>query len=175
MPDDARGVLQDVHWAAGSFGYFPTYSLGNVIAGQIWARAAEALPDLDDQIGRGELRPLRDWLRERLYRHGAKLTPAEMIERVCGEPISVEPYLAQMRRKFGEIYGLSVTSAALLDEAVERDLEALDLRRLRLASRVRRALARRVRDRVLARLHLLLGRPVARRRPPCRPCGRSGA
>jgi carboxypeptidase Taq len=107
VPDDARGVLQDVHWAAGSFGYFPTYSLGNVIAGQIWARVEEALPDLGDLLGRGELRPLREWLGEHLYRHGAKLTPAEMIERVCGEPISVEPYLAQMRRKFGEIYELT--------------------------------------------------------------------
>jgi carboxypeptidase Taq len=107
VPDDARGVLQDVHWAAGSFGYFPTYSLGNVIAGQIWAHAEEAMPNLADQLGRGELEPLRDWLRERLYRHGGKLTPAEMIERLCGGPLSVEPYLGQMRRKFGEIYGLA--------------------------------------------------------------------
>jgi carboxypeptidase Taq len=107
VPDDAHGVLQDVHWAAGSFGYFPTYSLGNVIAGQIWARVEESLPDLHDQLGRGELAPLRAWLREHLYRHGGKLTPAEMIERVCGEPISVGPYLDQMRRKFGEIYGLT--------------------------------------------------------------------
>jgi carboxypeptidase Taq len=107
VPDHARGVLQDVHWAAGSFGYFPTYSLGNVIAGQIWALAAEALPDLDEQIGRGELEPLRDWLRERLYRHGGKFTPAETIERVCGAPLSVEPYLDQMRRKMGEIYDLT--------------------------------------------------------------------
>ncbi|HSJ16962.1 MAG TPA: carboxypeptidase M32 [Solirubrobacterales bacterium] len=107
VPDDARGVLQDVHWAAGSFGYFPTYSLGNVIAGQIWALATEALPDLDRQIERGELEPLRDWLRERLYRHGGKFTPAETLERVCGAPLSVEPYLAQMRRKMGGIYGLA--------------------------------------------------------------------
>jgi len=78
-----------------------------VIAGQIWARVEESLPDLHDQLGRGELAPLRAWLREHLYRHGGKLTPAEMIERVCGEPISVGPYLDQMRRKFGEIYGLT--------------------------------------------------------------------
>jgi carboxypeptidase Taq len=109
VPDDARGVLQDVHWAAGSFGYFPTYSLGNVIAGQIWALATRSLPDLDAQLGRGELGPLRDWLRSRLYRHGGKRTPAEMIERLSGGSLSVEPYLAQMRRKFGEIYGLNVT------------------------------------------------------------------
>jgi len=107
VPDDANGVLQDVHWAAGSFGYFPTYSLGNVLAGQIWARATAALPELDEQIARGELRPLGEWLREHVYRHGGKLNPAEMIERVCGEPISVGPYLAQMRAKFGEIYGIT--------------------------------------------------------------------
>jgi carboxypeptidase Taq len=106
VPDDARGVLQDVHWAAGSFGYFPTYSLGNVIAGQIWAEADGALPDLAGQLGRGEFSPLRDWLREHLYRHGGKLTPAEMIECLCGGPISVKPYLRQMERKMGEIYGL---------------------------------------------------------------------
>jgi carboxypeptidase Taq len=60
-------------------------------------------------VGRGELGPLRDWLRDRLYRHGGKLTPAEMIERLSAGPLSVEPYLAQMRGKFGEIYGLNVT------------------------------------------------------------------
>ena len=106
VPDDAHGVLQDVHWAAGSFGYFPTYSLGNVIAGQIWAVAQGSLPDLEQQLRSGELAPLRDWLRARLYRHGGKFNPAEMIERVCGAPLSVEPYLDQMRRKMGEIYGL---------------------------------------------------------------------
>jgi carboxypeptidase Taq len=106
VPDDARGVLQDVHWAAGSFGYFPTYSLGNVIAGQLWAEAQRSLPGFEEQIGRGELAPLADWLRDRLYRHGGKFNPAEMIERVCGEPLSVEPYLRQMERKMGEIYGL---------------------------------------------------------------------
>jgi carboxypeptidase Taq len=107
VPDDARGVLQDVHWAAGSFGYFPTYSLGNVIAGQIWAEAEASMPDLEEQLGRGELVPLRDWLRQRLYRHGGKFNPAEMIDRVCGRPISVQPYLRHMERKMGEIYGLS--------------------------------------------------------------------
>jgi carboxypeptidase Taq len=107
VPDDARGVLQDVHWAAGSFGYFPTYALGNVIAAQIWALAIEALPDLEGRLQRGDLEPLRDWLRERLYRHGAKFTPTEMIERLCGGPLSVEPYLDQMEGKMGEIYGLA--------------------------------------------------------------------
>lgn len=106
VPDDAHGVLQDVHWAAGSVGYFPTYSLGNAIAGQIWEAGGRALPDLAEQLGRGELVPLRDWLREKLYRHGGKLTPKEMINRLAGGPISVGPYLRQLERKKGEIYGL---------------------------------------------------------------------
>ena len=105
VPDDARGVLQDVHWAAGSFGYFPTYSLGNVIAGMIWEQASESLPDLEPQIQRGVLAPLRDWLRERLYRHGAKFTPAEMLERICGDSLSVEPYLGRLERRVKELYG----------------------------------------------------------------------
>ena len=107
VPDDARGVLQDVHWAGGAFGYFPTYSLGNVIAAQIWDAAREALPDLEGQIGHGELVPLRDWLRECLYRHGGKFMPKEMIKRVVGGPIDVGPYLRQLRDRAVEIYGIS--------------------------------------------------------------------
>ncbi|HXF01093.1 MAG TPA: carboxypeptidase M32 [Solirubrobacterales bacterium] len=106
VPDDARGVLQDVHWAAGSFGYFPTYSLGNVIAAQIWDAVRESLPDLDGQIASGEFAPLRDWLREHLYRHGAKFMPKEMLERLVGRPIDVAPYLRQLRERTAEIYGV---------------------------------------------------------------------
>src|SRR6476646_3432278 len=72
VPDDAAGVLQDVHWSGGAFGYFPTYSLGNVIAAQIWDLAIEQVAELEDRIAAGELVPLSDWLRDRLYRHGAK-------------------------------------------------------------------------------------------------------
>jgi carboxypeptidase Taq len=106
VPDDERGVLQDVHWAAGSFGYFPTYSLGNVIAGQLWELARAALPDLDDMLERGEPAPLRDWLRENVYRLGGKLEPLEMIERVAGGPLDVGPLLGHLRAKYGEIYEL---------------------------------------------------------------------
>jgi carboxypeptidase Taq len=106
VPDDASGVLQDVHWAGGAFGYFPTYSLGNVIAAQIWDVATGDLPELDDQISAGELAPLGDWLRDRLYRHGAKLMPKEMLERLVGGPIDVDPYLRQLRERAVEIYGI---------------------------------------------------------------------
>jgi carboxypeptidase Taq len=106
VPDDAHGVLQDVHWAGGAFGYFPTYALGNVIAAQIWETVGDELPDLDDQIRAGELEPLHGWLRERLYRHGGKFMPREMIERVVGGPMEVGPYLRQLRDRVAEIYGI---------------------------------------------------------------------
>ncbi|MGI9020764.1 MAG: carboxypeptidase M32 [Solirubrobacterales bacterium] len=106
VPDDAHGVLQDVHWAGGAFGYFPTYSLGNVIAGQLWDLATAELPELDAQIAAGELAPLREWLRERLHRHGAKFEPAAMIERLTGGPLDAEPLLRQLEARYGAIYGL---------------------------------------------------------------------
>jgi carboxypeptidase Taq len=105
--DDADGVLQDVHWADGSFGYFPTYSLGNVIAGQLWERAREAIGDLDEQLRAGELTGLRDFLRDLLLRHGGKFEPAEMIERVTGGPLDPGPLLAQLEAKYGELYALA--------------------------------------------------------------------
>ncbi len=106
VPDDASGVLQDVHWAAGLFGYFPTYSLGNVIAGQIWDAVTKDVPDLDERIGRGELEPLHDWLAEHLFRHGNKFMPAELIERVVGGPIDPAPYLRQLGELAAEVYGI---------------------------------------------------------------------
>jgi len=103
VPDDAHGVLQDVHWASGSFGYFPTYSLGNLIAAQVWELAEEALVDLDSMIAAGELEPLREWLREHLHRHGGKFTPAEMLERL-GAQLSVEPCLRHLERRVRDVY-----------------------------------------------------------------------
>jgi carboxypeptidase Taq len=106
VPDDAHGVLQDVHWASGAFGYFPTYSLGNIIAGQLWDIARAELPDLDEQLERGETAPLGELMRERLYRHGGKLEPKEMIHRVTGGPLDSGPLLRQLREKYGELYEL---------------------------------------------------------------------
>ena len=92
-------MLQDVHWGSGAFGYFPTYSLGNVIAGQLWELARVELPQLDEQLAAGETEPLRDFLGERVYRHGAKLLPGEMIELACGGPLDPEPLLAPPARQ----------------------------------------------------------------------------
>ena len=100
VPDDGQGVLQDVHWSGGGFGYFPTYALGNVISLQIWAVVRRALPELDAQLAAGDLRPLSDWLRDTLYSLGRKLTPKETIERLTGSPeIDPAPYLEYLRAK----------------------------------------------------------------------------
>ncbi|HVW19041.1 MAG TPA: carboxypeptidase M32 [Solirubrobacteraceae bacterium] len=101
VPDDRRGVLQDVHWPSGSFGYFPTYALGTVLAAQIWAAAREALPDLDERIEAGDLAPLRDWLGERIHRHGRTLEPAELIRSALGTGLDAGPYLAFAERRAG--------------------------------------------------------------------------
>ncbi|MEP6977584.1 MAG: carboxypeptidase M32 [Thermoleophilia bacterium] len=99
VPNDADGVLQDMHWASGHLGYFPTYALGNVISVQIWNAALEAIPDIPQQVAQGEFAPLREWLTENLYRHGRKFTPVEMLERITGSRIDPEPYLAYLRDK----------------------------------------------------------------------------
>jgi carboxypeptidase Taq len=106
VPDDAHGVLQDVHWSGGIFGYFPTYALGNLIAGQLWEQAHADVEDLDSQIAAGELGPLREWLRDRVHRHGAKFDAAELLERVTGASISVGPFVAYLKRKLSDVYGI---------------------------------------------------------------------
>ena len=107
VPDAAQGVLQDVHWALGLVGYFPTYVIGSIVSAQIWANLLAAIPDLPEQIERGEFGSLREWLRDHLHRHGRKFTPRETLQKVTGtDTVDVGPYVAYLRRKFGEIYGI---------------------------------------------------------------------
>ena len=108
VPDDANGVLQDVHWAAGLIGYFPTYALGNLIAGQMFERAHADLPDLDAQLAAGELHGLREWLREHVHRHGAKFSSSELLDRLVGGPIAVGPFVDYLKTKLSEVYGLEL-------------------------------------------------------------------
>jgi carboxypeptidase Taq len=105
-PTDADGVLQDIHWSFGGFGYFPSYTLGNLYAAQFMVQARRDLPDLDDRIRRGDLRALRDWLRERIHRHGSRWRAHELVMHVTGKPLSVEPFLDYLRGKFGPLYGI---------------------------------------------------------------------
>jgi carboxypeptidase Taq len=108
VPDAAKGVLQDVHWSLGLVGYFPTYVIGSIESAQIWEKLLEALPDLPAQIESGEFTGLREWLRDHLHRHGRKFTPKETLQKVVGtDSVDVGPYVAYLRRKFGEIYSLS--------------------------------------------------------------------
>ncbi len=104
-PDDAKGVLQDIHWSQGSFGYFPTYALGNLLSAQIWNAMRRDLGDLDTFMARGQFQPLLEWLRDRIYRHGNKFEPQELIERATGETIQADAYLAYLEDKYGHIYG----------------------------------------------------------------------
>jgi carboxypeptidase Taq len=99
VPNDTLGVLQDAHWSEGSFGYFPTYLLGTVLSVQIWDKARAAIPDVDEQIERGDFHELHMWLRDNIYALGRKFTPAETVERVIGGPIDPRPYLAYLREK----------------------------------------------------------------------------
>ncbi len=108
VPDDAHGVLQDVHWASGLIGYFPTYALGNLIAGQMFQCAHRDMPDLDAQLGAGDLHGLREWLREHVHRHGAKFSSGELLERLGGGPIAVGPFVDYLKVKLSQVYDLEL-------------------------------------------------------------------
>jgi len=104
--DDAHGVLQDIHWADGLFGYFPTYTVGNVLAVQLFEAANAAHPEIPDQVARGEFGTLLGWLRENVHRHGSRREPEALIAAATGRPLDTAPYLSYLRAKFGELYGL---------------------------------------------------------------------
>ncbi|MFB6142947.1 MAG: carboxypeptidase M32 [Halorientalis sp.] len=106
-PDsDAEGCLQDIHWANGAFGYFPTYSLGSVLAAQVHAAAAEALDDLEGDVRAGEFDALHDWLTEHVHRHGCRYTTDDLIREATGESLTADHFLAYVRGKFGDLYGV---------------------------------------------------------------------
>ncbi len=106
-PDDRDGVLQDVHWYGGPIGgVFQGYTLGNIMAAQFYAAALHAHPSIPAEIQQGQFSTLQGWLRENIYRHGSKFTANELLERVSGEPLTLEPYLDYLRTKYSGIYGL---------------------------------------------------------------------
>jgi carboxypeptidase Taq len=100
VPDDANGVLQDTHWASGLIGYFPTYLLGTVMSVQIWQKAMDDIPDLEDRVERGEFAPLRDWLERNVHRHGRKFLPQQVLQKATGAALNAKPYLAYLRAKY---------------------------------------------------------------------------
>jgi carboxypeptidase Taq len=104
--NDAEGCLQDIHWSAGLVGYFPTYTLGNVYAAQLFAAAEAQLGGLDQAFARGDFGGLLDWLREKIHRHGQRYRAADLVERVTGSRPDHRPLIDGLRRKYAELYGI---------------------------------------------------------------------
>jgi carboxypeptidase Taq len=102
---DADGVLQDVHWSMGSFGYFPSYALGNLYGLQFRAQMQKDLPEFDSALAAGNFKPIHEWLRDRIYRWGCRLEPSELLLKVTGERLSAEPFLNYIEAKYTELYG----------------------------------------------------------------------
>jgi carboxypeptidase Taq len=105
-PNDAQGILQDVHWSSGLVGYFPTYALGTLLSVQFWDKALEDVPSIPDDIAQGNFSTLHDWLRNHIYVHGRKYFPADLVQRVTGEPLQYHSFMRYLRDKYSEIYEL---------------------------------------------------------------------
>jgi carboxypeptidase Taq len=105
-PDDAHGVLQDVHWSGGDFGYFPSYSLGNIYSAQFAHKMAEEIPDLKERIRGGEFTVIKNWLNEKIHVYGATLEPAEILKRVTGEEIDSKYLITYFKEKYSALYRL---------------------------------------------------------------------
>lgn len=105
-PDDRDGVMQDVHWSAGLFGYFPTYTLGNIYAAQFFAAAARDLGDLEEQFSRGEFAPFLGWLRQHIHSQGSRYRPRDLVRQVTGEEREARFLVEYLSRKFKDLYGV---------------------------------------------------------------------
>lgn len=107
-PDsDSNGCLQDVHWSMGSIGYFPTYSMGNLLSYQFWAALRKSVPNTDELMAAGNFAPIHEWLRENIYSKGRSMPPKDLVRAVTGKEISADDYVAGLDKKYREIYGLS--------------------------------------------------------------------
>jgi carboxypeptidase Taq len=105
VPDDRRGCLQDVHWSFGSFGYFPTYTLGNLYAAQLWETINKQIPDLPARLARGEFLTLKKWLNENVHKHGKRYRADELCRKLTGAPLSADPLMRHLEGKLKPIYG----------------------------------------------------------------------
>ena len=105
VPDDKRGVLQDIHWSHGSIGYFPTYSLGSFYAAQFFQQAVKDIPNLLADIATGNTQPLFDWLRTNVHQHGQFYNAKELCTKITGEPLNFKYFMEYAKSKFGTIYG----------------------------------------------------------------------
>jgi len=107
VPNDSQGCLQDIHWSGGLLGYFPTYALGNMYAAQFYNAARRDLGDLEEQFAKGQFKPLKAWLNEKIHRHGKRYPARRLVEVVTGESLSHVPLVEHLNRKFGALYGLN--------------------------------------------------------------------
>lgn len=106
-PDDRDGVLQDAHWYHGTVGgAFQGYTLGNILNAQFYEKALQDHPEITKEMEGGNISTLLGWLKERIYRHGSKFTTTELVQRVTGKKISIEPYMRYLKKKYGELYGI---------------------------------------------------------------------
>jgi len=105
VPDDARGCLQDIHWAMGSFGYFPSYALGNLYAAQFWSTMKAEMPDMEKKIGEGNCSMALAWLRRNIHKPGSACLPGELLEKITGSPLDASHFTRYLEGKYSEIYG----------------------------------------------------------------------
>ena len=105
-PNDGEGVLQDIHWSMGAFGYFPSYMLGNLYAAQMLKPLRAALPNLEDELRKQDFESLLGWLREHVHQHGSAFTPTELMERITGEPLDGTHFVEYVTAKYTELYKL---------------------------------------------------------------------
>lgn len=105
-PNDAMGVLQDIHWSGGSIGYFSTYALGNLVSAQLWEKINKDIKDLDEQICRGKFDALLAWLHEKIHVYGHKYDPQDIVQKVTGAKIDSAAYVRYLTKKYTDIYGL---------------------------------------------------------------------
>ena len=103
-PTDSEGCLQDVHWSQGSIGYFPTYSMGNLLSYQIWNALTKDLGDPFALIAKGEFAPVLGWLQKKVYSQVRKYTPRDLVMRVTGKPMGAQDYVDGLAKKYAEIY-----------------------------------------------------------------------
>jgi carboxypeptidase Taq len=111
---DADGVLQDIHWSMGAFGYFPSYALGNLYGLQFYKKLKYDIPDFDDLVSKGKFDRLPTWFKDIIYCWGSRLEPAELLLKITGEKLQVEPFLEYIEGKYSELYGLSKGTEQLL-------------------------------------------------------------
>lgn len=105
-PDNAHGVLQDIHWSYGSIGYFSTYALGNIVSAQLWERINKDIYNLEEQIRKGKFEQLREWLREKIHVYGHKYDPQDIVQKITGSKIDSSAYVRYLTKKYSEIYDL---------------------------------------------------------------------